>query len=99
MVFALESLDCSKKLKEVFKILFHETYEARMSAASILNDQIFEFTKDDLDEISEMWQDCQLHPEKCPEIENNEARASIQNQVDGFLAYLKEDREEVNNFK
>jgi len=92
MVFALESLDCSSKLKEIFKILFYETYEARMSAESILSEQVFEFTRDDLNEISEMWQDCQLHSEKCPEIENDEVRISIQNSVDGFLAYLKEDR-------
>jgi len=31
MVFALEPLDCSKKLKEIFKILFFETYESNIS--------------------------------------------------------------------
>ena len=39
MVFALESLDCSKKIVEVFRILFEETYESKVSANAILEDQ------------------------------------------------------------
>ncbi len=39
MVFALESLDCSQKLKEIFRILFYESYESKLSADAILNDQ------------------------------------------------------------
>ncbi len=89
MVFALESLDCSQKLKEIFKILFYETYEAKMSAFAILADQIFNFTKDDLLEIQEMWNDCKLHPDKCPDFYDLETREMIQDAVDGFITYLK----------
>ena len=89
MVFALESLDCSQKLKEIFKILFYETYEAKMSAFAILADQIFNFTKDDLLEIQEMWNDCKLHPDKCPDFDDLETREMIQDAVDGFITYLK----------
>jgi hypothetical protein len=89
MVFALESLDCSQKLKEIFKILFYETYEAKVSAFAILADQIFNFTKDNLLEIQKMWNECKLHPEKCPDFDDIETREMIQDAVDGFMCYLK----------
>jgi hypothetical protein len=89
MVFALESLDCSKHLKDIFKILFSESYEAKISAMAILDTQIFEFTSQDLMDIKEMWEDCKLHPEKCPEIEDDEVKKEIQDSVDGFMEYLK----------
>jgi len=89
MVFALESLDCSKHLKDIFKILFSEAYEAKMSAMAILDTQIFEFTSQDLININDMWEDCKLNPEKCPEIENVDVRKEMQDSVDGFMEYLK----------
>lgn len=91
MVFALESLDCSKHLTEIFEILFYQTYESKMGAMSILDTQIFEFTKDDLINIENMWKDCLLNPIKCPEIENHEVRLEIQDLVDGFMKYLEEE--------
>ena len=90
MVFALESLDCSRKLKEIFRILFYETYEAKLSANAILSEQIFEFTEQDLLDIQKMWEDCKLHPDKCPDIDDDETRKMMQDAVDGFLSYLNE---------
>ncbi len=88
MVYALESLDCSKKLKEIFQILFYETYESKMSAYSILSNQEFEFTKRDLFEIQQMWDDCKLHPEKCPCYNEEETRAMMEELVTDFREYL-----------
>ena len=90
MVFALESLDCSKKLKEIFKILFYQTYESKISAYSIISDQIFEFTREDLIEIKQMWDDCKLHPEKCPYFEDKETREMMQDAVDGYMGYFNQ---------
>lgn len=84
MVYALESLDCSKKLKEIFKILFYETYESKMSAYSILSREEFEFTEADLLLIQQMWNDCKLHPEKCPCYEEEETRAMMEKLVFAF---------------
>jgi HEAT repeat protein len=89
MVFALESLDCSQKLKEIFRILFYETYESKISAYAILSDQIFDFTKEDLLEIKNMWEDCKQHPDKCPGYDDLETREMMQDAVDGFMSYLK----------
>jgi hypothetical protein len=89
LVFALESLDCSKHLTDIFRILFSDAYEAKMSAIAILNTQTFDFTSQDLHEINTMWEDCKLHPEKCPEIEDYEVKKEIQDSVDGFMEYLK----------
>jgi len=96
MVFALESLDCSKKLKEIFKILFYETYEAKISAYAILSVQIFDFTKEDLIEIQKMWDGCKLNPETCPNFDDIETREMMQDAVDGFMSYLKTKREKAN---
>ncbi len=92
MVYALESLDCSQKLKEIFRILFYETYESKISAYAILYDQTFDFTKEDLHEIQKMWDDCMLHPEKCPNFDDLETRQMMQNAVEGFMSYLKPER-------
>jgi HEAT repeats len=86
LVFTLESLDCSKKLKEIFAILFYEAYEAKLSASAILSEQLFEFTDQDLYDIQYMWEDCKAHPEKCPQFIN--VRDLIQDKVDGYLSYL-----------
>ena len=88
MVFALESLDCSQKLKEIFRILFYETYESKISAFAILSDQIFDFTKEDLLEIQNMWNDCKQRPETCPCYDDLETREMMQDAVDGFMSYL-----------
>ena len=89
MVFALEALDCSQKLKEIFRILFYETYESKICAYSILSGQIFDFTKEDLIEVKQMWDDCKQHPDKCPGYEDIETREMMQDAVDGFMSYLK----------
>ena len=93
MVFALESLDCSKKLKEIFKILFYETYESKISAHSILEEQIFEFTEQDILDIQKMWEECKVHTKTCPGIEDAETKAMMQDSVDGYMSYLKEEKQ------
>jgi hypothetical protein len=88
MVYALESLDCSKKLKEIFQILFYETFESKMSAYSILSNQEFKFTEQDLFEIQQMWDDCKLYPEKCPCYNEEETRAMMEESLNDYLEYL-----------
>jgi hypothetical protein len=88
MVYALELLDCSKKLVEIFKILFYQGFEAKLHSYSILSEQTFEFANQDLKEIKRMWEDCQLHPEKCPLYDNDETREMMQDAVEGYLLYL-----------
>ncbi|ANQ52771.2 HEAT repeat domain-containing protein [Flammeovirga sp. MY04] len=89
MVFALETLDCSKYLKEIFKIMFYHAYESKMSAIAILDTQVFEFTKEDLIEIKNMWQNCLQNPESCPEIMNEEVKSEMEKSVNSYLEYLK----------
>jgi len=55
LVYALQTLDCKHKLVELFKVLFYQGYEAKVMAHQILDEQIFEFTKNDLLEIRKMW--------------------------------------------
>ena len=90
MVFALEGLDCSQKLKEMFKILFYESYEAKISAYAVLSEQEFEFSEEDLHEVYQMWEEIKQHPDKCPNYEYEEVPEMIQDAVDGYMSYLKE---------
>lgn len=89
MVFALESLDCSKHLKDIFTILFTESYEAKISSMAILYSQDFVFSSQDLLDINMMWDDCKLHPDKFPDIKNEKVKERIQKLVDGFNDKLK----------
>jgi len=88
LVYALETLDCSEKLVEIFTILFYESYVGKISACNILNEQIFLFTEQDLLNIEMMWEDLKKHPEKGIPM-NGETMADIQKLVDGYLSYLK----------
>jgi len=86
LVFALTTLDCSTKLKEVFDLLFKGSYEVKMGATTILDKQIFEFTKDDLLSIKSKWEYIQKHPEECPSFD--ECRGDIEAIVNSYLSYL-----------
>lgn len=90
LVYALEQLDCTHKLKEVFKILFYESYEAKISAYAILDKQIFEFSRTDLLEIKAMWDDLLANPEKCYAFNEGVTKEMIKNAVEGFMNYLKQ---------
>ena len=57
LVYALEGMDCSRRSVKIFYILFHFSYECRISALVILSQQAFELTNDDLEKIEEMWAD------------------------------------------
>jgi hypothetical protein len=88
LVYALEALDCSQKLKEVFKILFFESYESKLHAYNILSEQEFEFTKNDLIEIQNMWSEYKNNPDKHQPYDDEETKEMIQDMVDGFMWYL-----------
>ncbi|HEX8350218.1 MAG TPA: hypothetical protein VF598_09655 [Hymenobacter sp.] len=97
LVYALEKLDCSKKLSELFDILFGaaNNWEVQASVLTILDEQIFEFTESELQTIQEKWNQLapswnQLnHINEDAISEVNIDRKLIQEFVDGYLAYLK----------
>jgi hypothetical protein len=89
MVYALESLNCEKHFINIFKILFHEGYEAKIAANSILNEQVFEFTQEDLFCIQSMWKDCILNPKEYEGFGNKETRSMMEDNYDGFMKYLE----------
>lgn len=89
LVYALESLDCSQHLKEIFRILFYETYESKVNALAILSEQIFDFNTNDLVEIQNMWEDCRQHPDKCPGYGDFSTRAMMQGSINEFTVDTK----------
>ena len=87
MVYALQMLDCSHKLQEIFKLLFYGNYEVKMGVLTILEEQKFEFTKDDLIVIQNMWADFNTNPYNYPNHEG--MKDLIHGNVEGYLSYLK----------
>lgn len=96
LVFALESLNCKDWLVKLFDILFYESYEAKISAAAILDDQEFEFSKADLLSIKEKYEDLKRHPEKFTYKFDEEAKDWVEEFVNAYLSYLSQNRMERN---
>ena len=90
MVYALEALKCGRYLKQIFDVLFFETYEAKISADVILNEQEFEFDKEDVFWIQDKWNECKQNPALCPDY--NEWYEDIEDHVQGFVAYLEPEK-------
>lgn len=88
MVFALQTLDCSKRLVDLFDLLFYGDYEVKMGVAPILQEQTFDFTEYDLIDIRNKWSDLQMSPEKCPGFDN--CKEEIEEYVNAFICYLDE---------
>lgn len=86
LVYALSGLDCTHKLCELFEMLFYHGYEAKLGAYNIISEQIFEFTRQDILSIASEWEDLKKTPERCPAF--NDAKALIEDCVQGFLPYL-----------
>ncbi len=59
LVYALEALNCANKLTELFRILFtaYKNWEVQNHILTILDEQEFEFTADELIVIQNMWTD------------------------------------------
>jgi HEAT repeat protein len=89
LVYALESMDCSGKLVEVFDLLFYGNAEVKMGAEAILDEQEFEFTRNDLLNIQLKWQQVQANPDLCPYYDD--WKDNIDVMVEGYLAYLNQD--------
>ncbi len=83
LVFALEALDCTDHLREVFDILFYQSYEAKMSAAAILSEQSFIVDNSLIQSIRSKWEAILLDPSQCPAFEDS--RDDIQDIVDSYV--------------
>ena len=89
LVYALQTLDCGRKFKELFEILFYHNYEPKAMAFMILKNQEFEFTTRDILDVKAEWDNIKIHKEKCPDYEST--KEMIQAALDGYLPYLEDD--------
>ena len=85
MVYALQELNCKDKLVDIFKILFFQGYESKLLAYNILDEQTFEFSKDDLNEIQRMWKEYNRNTDK-----DEETIKIVKDAYDGYIEYLNE---------
>jgi len=97
MVYALQTLDCKNKLKELFDILFTATknWEVQSGILTVLEEQEFEFTEDDLIEIKEKWEKLKDNWDELNNVDKDNLREHdidrdlVQNFVDGYASYLE----------
>jgi len=87
MLYALSGLDCSRKFKELFQILFYHDYEAKAHAYNILSEQEFEFSKEDLIEIRDEWAAIKDSPELLIRLKGS--KEMVQDAIDQYLYYLE----------
>ncbi len=98
MVYALQTLDCKNKLKELFDILFTATknWEVQSGILTVLEEQEFEFTEDDLIAIKEKWERLKDNWNELNNVDKDNLREHdidrnlIQNFVDGYVTYLEQ---------
>jgi hypothetical protein len=79
LVFALQSLDCSHELTNIFKILFYGKYSEKLEAYAILRERKFNYDTADIEKIQQMWLECNAEPDKCPDY--NDVKDDIQELV------------------
>lgn len=89
MVFALESLNCSSKIVDIFRILFEETYESKVSANAILEEQEFQYSNDDYDKVTKMWNNCNNNKEKYPGFDDEETYEMMKENYELFRQTVK----------
>jgi hypothetical protein len=90
LVYALQTLECTHILVELFKILFYESFESKMGAYKILDEQEFEFSRTDLMQIQSMWKECSKAPSEENGFKDPDTKEMIQDAYEGFMEYLKE---------
>lgn len=66
MAYALETLDCSKELSAIFDLLFYGDAEVKMAATTILDEQTFDSSEQEIQNIQHKWHDIKMYPDKCP---------------------------------
>ena len=98
MAYALENLNCSQRLAELFTILFGAIKNPLLQSSilNVLEEQIFEFSRTDLFTIEAQWNTIKSDWNRLNEInsvsptEYTYDQAVIQNFVDGYMAYLED---------
>lgn len=89
MAYALKELDCKNNLVHIFRILATQSFESKCHAYNILSEQEFEFTKDDICEMKQIFEHA-FQNKKTNQIFDDETLQMIANVYEGFKQYLIE---------
>jgi hypothetical protein len=93
MTYALSHLNCKNNLVEVFEILATQSYESKIHAYSIMPEQIFEFTTDDLNRMTEIWNQF-VYGKQDDMALDRETIEMVKDGYEGYISYLEKD--EIN---
>lgn len=88
MAYALESLDCSRRLPEIFELLFYDNAKVKMAATTILEEQTFYFTKQDLLGIQSKWHEIKNNPDTSPSFKDY--KKDIEKMLDKYSEYFED---------
>ena len=87
MTYALSHLNCQNYLVNVFKILATQSYESKIHAHSIMSEQIFEFTEDDLNKMKIIWNQFEKSIKRNKELDE-ETIEMVKDGYEGYISYL-----------
>ena len=89
-VDALYTHDCTFSLDALFEILFYHGYDAKIAAhRNLMDHEYFSFSKPEILDLKEMWEDLQRNPEKS--LDYDISKSTIEEAVNKFLSYLEMD--------
>ena len=87
MTYALSHLNCQNYLVNVFEILATQSYESKMHAYSIMSEQKFEFTEDDLNKMTKIWNQFKESTEGNKDLDEQTIEM-VKDGYQGYISYL-----------
>lgn len=87
MTYALGHLNCEDDLVSIFKILATQSFESKNHAYNILCQQIFQFGKEDILKLEEIWNRFRMNPKEHFALDD-ETIAMVKDGYEGFKSYL-----------
>jgi len=87
MTYALSHLNCQNYLVNVFEILATQSYESKIHAYSIMSEQTFEFTEDDLNKMKNIWNQFEESTKRIKDLDE-ETIEMVKDGYEGYVSYL-----------
>ena len=87
MTYALSHLNCQNYLVNVFEILATQSYESKIHAYSIMSEQTFEFTEDDLNKMKNIWNQFEKSTKRSKDLDE-ETIEMVKDGYEGYVSYL-----------
>ena len=87
MTYALSHLNCQNYLVNIFRILATQSYESKMHAYSIMSEQTFKFTEEDLNKMTKIWNQFEESTKRNKDLDE-ETIEMVKDGYEGYISYF-----------